>query len=49
MEKFNLNDVCCFDCETTGVPDKGMKWDEDFFAIPAPGYNGMGFRRYRTT
>ena len=36
MEKFNLNDVCCFDCETTGVPDKGMKWDEDFLRFPRP-------------
>lgn len=36
MEKFNLNDVCCFDCETTGVPEKGMKWDEDFLRFPRP-------------
>ena len=36
MEKFSLNDVCCFDCETTGVPEKGMKWDEDFLRFPRP-------------
>ena len=31
-----MNDVLCFDCETTGVPDKGMKWDEDFLRFPRP-------------
>lgn len=36
MEKFSLNDVLCFDCETTGVPDKGMKWDVDFLQFPRP-------------
>lgn len=36
MEKFILNDVCCFDCETTGVPEKGMKWDVDFLQFPRP-------------
>lgn len=36
MAKFNLNDVLCFDCETTGIPDKGMKWDEDFLRFPRP-------------
>lgn len=36
MEKFSLNDVCCFDCETTGVPEKGMKWDVDFLQFPRP-------------
>ena len=36
MKKFNLNDVLCFDCETTGVPEKGMKWDEDFLQFPRP-------------
>lgn len=34
MKKFNLNDVCFFDCETTGVPAKGLKWDEDFNKFP---------------
>lgn len=36
MAKFNLNDVLCFDCETTGIPEKGMKWDEDFLRFPRP-------------
>lgn len=36
MANFNLNDVLCFDCETTGIPDKGMKWDEDFLRFPRP-------------
>ena len=36
MANFNLNDVLCFDCETTGIPEKGMKWDEDFFRFPRP-------------
>lgn len=36
MEKFSLNDILCFDCETTGVPDKGMKWDVDFLQFPRP-------------
>lgn len=31
-----MNDVLCFDCETTGVPDKGMKWDVDFLQFPRP-------------
>lgn len=36
MANFNLNDVLCFDCETTGIPEKGMKWDEDFLRFPRP-------------
>lgn len=36
MANFNLHDVLCFDCETTGIPDKGMKWDEDFLRFPRP-------------
>lgn len=36
MKKFDLNDVLCFDCETTGVPEKGMKWDVDFLQFPRP-------------
>ena len=31
---FNLKDVCFFDCETTGVPAKGLKWDADFNQFP---------------
>ena len=31
-----MNDVLCFDCETTGVFDKGMKWDVDFLQFPRP-------------
>ena len=31
MANFNLNDVLCFDCETTGIPEKGMKWDEETY------------------
>lgn len=34
MEKYNLNDVCFFDCETTGVPAKGLKWDTDYMEFP---------------
>lgn len=30
MQKFELKDICFFDCETTGVPAKGLKWDADF-------------------
>lgn len=36
MKNYTLNDVLCFDCETTGVPEKGMKWDEDFLQFPRP-------------
>ena len=36
MANFNLNDVLCFDCETTGIPEKGMKWDVDFLRFPRP-------------
>ena len=34
MRVFNLSDVCFFDCETTGVPAKGLKWDEHFNQFP---------------
>lgn len=36
MKNYTLNDVLCFDCETTGVPEKGMKWDVDFLQFPRP-------------
>lgn len=37
MQKIDLKDVCFFDCETTGVPAKGLKWDADFeFHDPNP-------------
>lgn len=36
MKIIHLNNVLCFDCETTGVPEKGMKWDEDFLRFPRP-------------
>lgn len=36
MQNYTLNDVLCFDCETTGIPEKGMKWDEDFLRFPRP-------------
>lgn len=34
MKEFNLSDVCFFDCETTGLPAKGAKWDVDFMQFP---------------
>lgn len=34
MKVFNLSDVCFFDCETTGLPAKGAKWDVDFMQFP---------------
>lgn len=34
MQKFELKDICFFDCETTGVPAKGLKWDADFEQFP---------------
>lgn len=34
MNKYSLNDVCFFDCETTGLPAKGAKWDVDFNEFP---------------
>lgn len=34
MQKFDLKDVCFFDCETTGIPAKGLKWDADFEQFP---------------
>ena len=32
--KFELKDICFFDCETTGVPAKGLKWYADFNQFP---------------
>lgn len=32
--KLELKDICFFDCETTGVPAKGLKWDADFNQFP---------------
>ena len=32
--KFELKDICFFDCETTGVPAKGLKWNADFNQFP---------------
>ena len=29
-----LKDVLTFDCETTGLPAKGAKWDVDFAEFP---------------
>ena len=34
MKEFKLSDVCIFDTETTGVPKKGLKWDEDYKQFP---------------
>lgn len=34
MENYNVNDVCVFDTETTGLPPKKAKWDEDFDKFP---------------
>lgn len=34
MQKFELKDICFFDCETTGIPAKGLKWDADFEQFP---------------
>ena len=34
MKTFDLNNICFFDCETTGVPAKGLKWDADFMQFP---------------
>lgn len=30
MQKFDLKDVCFFDCETTGIPAKGLLDETDF-------------------
>ena len=30
MKKFEVKDVCFFDCETTGVPAKGLNYAEHF-------------------
>lgn len=32
--KIELKDICFFDCETTGIPAKGLKWDADFNQFP---------------
>lgn len=34
MKTFDLSNICFFDCETTGVPAKGLKWDADFMQFP---------------
>lgn len=34
QEKDILKDVLVFDCETTGLPAKGAKWDVDFAGFP---------------
>lgn len=34
MKTFDLNNICFFDCETTGVPAKGKEWDKDFNEFP---------------
>lgn len=34
MEEFDINRVCLFDVETTGLPVKGLKWDNDFNNFP---------------
>ena len=34
MKKFEVKDVCFFDCETTGVLAKGLEWDKDFNQFP---------------
>lgn len=34
MQKIDLKDVLTFDCETTGLPPKGAKWDVDFAEFP---------------
>jgi len=34
MKTFNISDVCFFDCETTGAPAKGLKWEENFNQFP---------------
>ena len=30
MNKNVLDNICFYDVETTGIPSKGAKWDEDF-------------------
>lgn len=34
MRAFNLSDVLFYDCETTGIPEKGLKWDENYNQYP---------------
>lgn len=34
MKKFEVKDVCFFDCETTGVPAKGLNYAEHFMQFP---------------
>lgn len=29
-----LDNICFYDVETTGIPSKGAKWDEDFETFP---------------
>lgn len=32
--EINFDNVCFFDCETTGLPPKGAKWDVDYNDFP---------------
>lgn len=34
MNKNVLDNICFYDVETTGIPSKGAKWDEDFETFP---------------
>lgn len=34
MNKNVLDNICFYDVETTGIPPKGAKWDEDFETFP---------------
>ena len=34
MGNIDLSNICVFDCETTGLPPKGAKWDVDFAEFP---------------
>ena len=34
MNKNVLDNICFYDVETTGIPCKGAKWDEDFETFP---------------
>lgn len=34
MEKYNIGDVLFLDVETTGLPEKSLKWDKDFEKFP---------------
>ena len=34
MGNIDLSNICVFDCETTGIPRKGQKWETDFMTFP---------------